>query len=195
MLSEPALVLNRSWFPIGTTTVRDAICLVYRDAARALDPEDFRVHDFDSWSSLRVAENEPCIRTVRLTIRIPEVIILTEYDAIPRHRVPFSRRNIYKRDHYQCQYCGAKPPMCDLTVDHVTPRSEGGRSTWENCVLACLRCNRRKANRSLGESGIRLLRVPREPRWSPCIAIPLAKRRASWERFVSERYWNVELEA
>jgi 5-methylcytosine-specific restriction endonuclease McrA len=195
MLSEPALVLNRSWFPIGTTTVRDAICLVYRDAARALDPADCSVHDFDSWAALRVAENEPCIRTVRLRLRVPEVIVLTDYDAIPRHRVPFSRRNIYKRDHYQCQYCGGKAPLGDLTVDHVVPRSEGGRSTWENCVLACLRCNRRKANRTLAESGMRLMRAPREPRWSPCIAIPLAKRRASWEQFVSERYWNVELEA
>jgi 5-methylcytosine-specific restriction endonuclease McrA len=194
MLSEPALVLNRSWFPIGTTTVRDAICLVYRDAARALDPADCSVHDFDSWSSLRVAENEPCIRTVRLRIRVPEIIVLTDYDAVPRHRVPFSRRNISQRDRHQCQYCGARPPMGDLTVDHVVPRSEGGRSTWENCVLACLRCNRRKANRTLIESGMRLLRAAREPHWSPCLAIPLGKRRASWEQFVSESYWNVVLE-
>ncbi len=194
MLSEPALVLNRSWFPIGTTTVRDAICLVYRAAAVALDPHDCSVHDFDSWAALRVAENEPCIRTVRLRLRIPEVIVLNVYDSVPRHRVAFSRRNIYKRDRFQCQYCGAKPPLTELTVDHVLPRSEGGRSTWGNCVLACLRCNRRKANRTLVTSAMHLLRAPHEPHWSPCIAIPLAKRRASWEQFVSEQYWNVELE-
>ncbi|MFH1142940.1 MAG: HNH endonuclease [Candidatus Eisenbacteria bacterium] len=195
MLNEPSLVLNRSWFPIGTTTVREAICLVYREAAKALDPQDFSVHDFDSWASLGVARDEPCVRSVALRIRIPEIIILTQYDAIPARRVAFSRRNIYKRDHYRCQYCGAHPPLVDLTVDHIVPRSVGGRSTWENCVLACLRCNRRKANRTLAEAGMRLLQWPVEPHWSPCIAIPIAKRRASWEQFVSEKYWNVELEA
>ena len=194
MLNEPSLVLNRSWFPIGTTTVREAICLVYREAAKALDPHDFSIHDFDSWASLSVARDEQCIHTVRLQIKIPEIIILTEYDSIPQRRVPFSRRNIYKRDHYKCQYCGAKPPLSELTVDHLTPRSAGGRSTWENCVLACLRCNRRKANRTLTESGLRLLRPAREPRWSPCLSIPIGKRRASWEQFVSESYWNVVLE-
>jgi 5-methylcytosine-specific restriction endonuclease McrA len=195
MLNDPSLVLNRGWFPIGTTTVREAICLIYREAAKALDPQDCSMHDFDSWASLRVARDEPCIRTVRLSIRIPEVIILTRYDAVPNLRVPFSRRNIYKRDRYRCQYCGARPAVAELTVDHVVPRAMGGRSTWENCVLACLRCNRRKANRTLNESGLHLQVRPGEPRWSPCISIPLAKRRASWEQFVSEKYWNVELEA
>jgi 5-methylcytosine-specific restriction endonuclease McrA len=194
MLSEPALVLNRNWYPIGTTTVRDAICMIYRDAARALDPADCSVHDFDSWTSLRVAENEPCIRTVRLRIRVPEIIVLNYYDALPRRRVPFSRRNIYKRDEYRCQYCGARAPVADLTIDHILPRSFGGRSSWENCVIACLRCNRRKAHRTPLEAGMHLQRPPHEPTWSPCISIPIVKRRASWEQFVSERYWNVELE-
>ena len=110
-------------------------------------------------------------------------------------RVPFSRRNIYKRDRFQCQYCGTRTPIGELTIDHVLPRARGGRSTWENCVLACLRCNRRKGHRLPSEAGLQLRRPPREPHWSPCISIPLAKRRASWEQFVSEQYWNVELEA
>jgi 5-methylcytosine-specific restriction endonuclease McrA len=194
MLSEPALVLNHNWYPIGTTTVRDAICMVYRDAAKALDPLDCSVHDFDSWASLRVAENEPCIRTVRLRIRVPEIIVLNTYDALPRRRVPFSRRNIYKRDEYRCQYCGARSPVSELTIDHIVPRSLGGRSTWDNCVIACLRCNRRKAHRTPEEAGLRLRNAPHEPNWSPCVSIPIIKRRASWEQFVSERYWNAELE-
>jgi 5-methylcytosine-specific restriction endonuclease McrA len=194
MLSEPALVLNHNWYPIGTTTVRDAICMVYRDAAKALDPLDCSVHDFDSWASLRVAENEPCIRTVRLRIRVPEIIVLNTYDALPRRRVPFSRRNIYKRDEYRCQYCGARSPVSELTIDHITPRSLGGRSTWDNCVIACLRCNRRKAHRTPEEAGLHLRNAPHEPHWSPCVSIPIVKRRASWEQFVSERYWNAELE-
>ncbi len=194
MLNDPALVLNRSWFPIGTTTVRDAVCMIYRAAARGLDPDEGTTHDFESWASLSVPVEEPCIRTVRLRIKVPEIIILTDYDSLPRCRVSFSRRNIYKRDRNHCQYCGAKPPISDLTIDHVVPRSEGGRSTWENCVLACLPCNRRKANRTLRDSGIHLLRAPKEPHWTPFVTIPLAKRKASWEQFISERYWNVVLE-
>ena len=147
MLDQRALVLNRHWVPIGTTSVRDALCLLYRSAARAVDPEDYSLHDFDSWASLRVAEEEPCIRSVSLRIRVPEVVLLTRYTSIPHRKVTFSRKNIYRRDRYTCQYCAAKPPLQDLSVDHVVPRSLGGRSSWTNCVLSCLRCNRKKSSR------------------------------------------------
>ena len=194
MLDERTLVLNRNWIPIGTTTVRTAICLLYREAARAVHPEDYSVHDFDSWASLRVAEEEPCIRTVSLRLKVPEVVLLTEYDSFPRRKVTFSRRNIYRRDRHTCQYCGSRPPIEELSVDHVVPRSRGGRSNWTNCVLSCLRCNRRKSNRTLEESGLRLIHHPVEPAWTPCITIPLGHRRTSWEQFISHEYWNVELE-
>jgi 5-methylcytosine-specific restriction endonuclease McrA len=195
MLNERTLVLNRHWMPIGTTSVRTAMCLLYREAARAVRPEDYSVHDFDSWASLRVAEEEPCIRTVSLRIKIPEIVLLTQYDAFPRRKVTFSRRNIYRRDRHTCQYCGARPPVEELSVDHIVPRSRGGRSTWANCVLSCLRCNRRKANRTVEESGLHLIRQPAEPTWTPCISIPIGYRRTSWEQFISNEYWNVELES
>ncbi len=195
MLDQRALVLNRHWVPIGTTSVRDALCLLYREAARAVDPEDYSLHDFDSWASLRVAEEEPCIRSVAFRIRVPEVVLLTRYSSIPHRKVTFSRKNIYRRDRYTCQYCAAKPPLQDLSVDHVVPRSAGGRSSWTNCVLSCLKCNRRKSNRTLAESGMRLLKAPSEPTWTPCITVPLGHRRTSWEHFISHEYWNVELES
>lgn len=192
-LDQPALVLNRHWVPIGTVPVRSAICLIYRQAARAILPHDYSLHDFDSWSALRVAEDEPCISTVSLKIKVPEIVLLTHYSAYPRRRVTFSRKNLYRRDGYTCQYCGAHPPMQDLSIDHVVPRSRGGHSSWENCVLACIRCNRKKANRTLAEAGLHLQRSPGEPRWSPFVTIPLAQRRTSWEQFISNEYWNVEL--
>lgn len=194
MLNEPTLVLNRNWVPIGTVPVRDAICLVYRRAARAILPQDYSLHDFDSWSALSVAEGEECIRTVSLEIKVPEIVLLTTYGAFPRRKVTFSRKNLYRRDQYTCQYCGARPPIQDLSIDHVVPRSRGGRSTWLNCVLACLRCNRRKANRTLPEARLHLIRTPKEPTWTPFITIPLAQRRTSWEQFISNEYWNVELD-
>jgi len=195
MLDQRTLVLNRSWVPIGTTSVPNCLTTLYREAARAVHPEDYSVHDFDSWASLRVAEEEPCVRTVSLRLKIPEVVLLNDYDSFPRRRVTFSRRNIYRRDRYTCQYCGSKPALEDLSVDHLIPRSRGGNSTWTNCVLSCLKCNRRKGDRTAEEAGMRLYRRPAEPPWTPCITIPLGHRRTSWEQFISHEYWNVELES
>lgn len=194
MLNEPTLVLNRSWVAISTTTVRHAITLAYRRSARIIETDTFRAHDFESWADLAVRRGEPCIRTVKLTLRIPEVIQLIAYDSVPQRDVAFSRKNLYQRDHYRCQYCGRRRATSDLSIEHIVPRSRGGRSTWHNCVLACLQCNVRKGNRTLAESGMTLIRQPFKPRWSPCLQIRIANRKASWEHFVSEHYWNVELE-
>ena len=90
---------------------------------------------------------------MRLRLRVPEVIVLAEYDRLPTAAVTFSRRNIFKRDHWTCQYCGAQPGSEELTIDHVLPRSQGGISTWENCVLACVACNKRKADRTPEQAG------------------------------------------
>jgi 5-methylcytosine-specific restriction endonuclease McrA len=168
--------------------------MLYTAVARAVAPETFEIHDWGSWAALRVEEGQPCVRSVRFEIRVPEIILLLVYDRIPRKRVIFSRRNLFRRDRFMCQYCGRQPGKGELSLDHVNPRSRGGRSTWANCVVACLRCNKRKSNRTLAESGITLLSEPREPAWSPYLSLHLGRRRVSWERFISEKYWNVELE-
>jgi len=194
MLADPTLVLNRSWAAIATTTVRRALCLVYAGAARIICPDTYDVHDFTSWADLRVRDGHRRIKTVTLEIRVPEVILLRGYDAMPQQTVVFSRKNLYRRDHYTCQYCGGRRPPQELTIDHIVPRSLNGKSTWTNCVLACLECNVRKGNRTPEEAGMRLVRAPQRPRWAPYITVGLGRRRASWDRFVSDRYWNVELE-
>jgi 5-methylcytosine-specific restriction endonuclease McrA len=194
VLSQPALVLNESWMAIHTVPVRHALRLLFTGAARAVQPETYAVHHFDSWVDLHVEPDEPCIRTVRLKIRVPEVILLTRYAGQPRPTAALSRRNLFRRDRHTCQYCGRKTSSSELSIDHLTPRSRGGRTTWENCVLACTACNRRKANRTPEEAGLKLLRRPERPRWSPLLEVPVGKVRQSWERFVSEAYWNVPLE-
>ncbi len=194
MLNEPTLVLNRSWVAISTTSVRTALSLVYRDVARVIQPETYETHDLTSWADLAVPTGEPCIRTVRLAIPVPEIILLTGHDHMPRRSVPFSRRNLYRRDGNRCQFCGRRLPTCDLSIDHVIPRSRGGRTTWENCALACVSCNVRKGSRLPKEAGMALLRPATKPKWSPCLTVTVSRRRASWEKFVSEQYWNVALE-
>ena len=96
----------------------------------------------------------------------------------------FSRRNVAKRDHYVCQYCGAQPGAESITIDHVLPRSQGGTSTWTNCVAACSRCNARKGDRTPEQAGMRLRRRPARPEWKPFYAAHGA-RVESWARFLA----------
>lgn len=204
-LDGRTLVLNRTWTAISTTSVRNALGLVYRDVARAVCTDTFTPHDFDSWAELSRARAEAArdgsgvpgewVSTVSQRIRVPEVVVLRNYAGFPRRTVAFSRRNLYRRDGFTCQYCGAQPGTELLSIDHVVPRSRGGRSTWENCVLACLDCNKRKASRTLEEAGLRLDRHPVRPPGGPAFEISLGTRRPSWERFVSERYWTIELQS
>jgi 5-methylcytosine-specific restriction endonuclease McrA len=117
------------------------------------------------------------------------------YDGMPRRNVPFSRRNLYRRDKFTCQYCGNRPGSEELTIDHIVPRSLGGRTSWSNCVLACVECNKRKANRSPREASMHLRKQPKIPHWSWDVEVALGHRKASWEQFLADRYWNVELES
>ncbi len=194
VLSERTLVLNRSWSAIATTTVKNALRLVYTGAAKAIRPDTYEVHGFESWTDLAVQSGEPCIRTVALKIRVPEVILLTRYNGMPSPSAVFTRRNLYKRDGNTCQYCGVRPGTHELSIDHVLPRSRGGLSSWENCVLACVRCNRRKGDRLPHEANLKLLSRPRVPKWNPILEISLGRVRSSWEKFVSDSYWNTTLE-
>lgn len=193
VLQRPTLVLNRSWQPVRVSTVSRALILVWNGVARVVDPHDFSQYDWDDWSRLKPEEGEPFIRAVRQPLRVPEVVTLTDYDKLPVTHVAFSRRNLFKRDGYKCQYCGAHPRPDELTIDHIVPRSRGGESTWENCVLACMECNKRKADGTPDEKGLRLRSRPVRPRWKPLYAssqMPIA----SWAKFISEAYWTVELE-
>jgi 5-methylcytosine-specific restriction endonuclease McrA len=193
VLNDATLVLNRSWTVVNTTTVRRALTLAVKNVAKIIVPETFEVHDFESWRDLSVASDDPCIKSVALRIRVPEVIVLLTYDAIPKKEVPFTRRNLYQRDRYSCQYCGKRTPKEELTIDHVVPRSKGGRTSWRNCVLACVDCNVRKGSRTLEAAGMKLVRAPLKPRWEPHLTIPIGQRKQSWQHFISEKYWNTEL--
>ena len=196
VLQRPALVLNRHWAPITTTTVQTAISLVAKGSALIIEPGTFQTHDLRSWNDVsraRAVFQDALIRSPRMALVVPEVIVLKTYDGRGERAVVFSRRNLFKRDHYTCQYCGAQPGPEELTVDHVLPRSKGGYSTWENCVLACVSCNARKANRTPEQAGMRLLRAPSRPTWKPLYDASTV-RVASWSRFLSEAYWNVSLE-
>ena len=194
VMNNPTLVLNRNWVPVSVTTVLNALCKLYQGSARVVRPEDYSVYDFASWSKLAVAEGQPVVRTATLTIPVPEVIVLARYGEVPDRHLVFSRSNLYKRDRFTCQYCGMRPGSGELTIDHVIPRSRGGTSTWTNCVVACVSCNSRKANRQPHEAGLLLRKKPVKPEWAPRLVLARFSYRANWEKFVTDAYWNAELE-
>jgi 5-methylcytosine-specific restriction endonuclease McrA len=197
MLSQGVLVLNRHWTAVHVCSVRRALSLVVQDYARIVD-ENYQVYDFASWQEfsqhVSVKENV-FIHTPSFRLLIPEVVLLTGFHRMPPRTVKFNRRNIYLRDHHTCQYCGVKPPKDELTIDHITPRCKGGRSTWENVVLACQKCNSRKGSKAPEDTGLRLRKTPKRPHWLSTLRVSLrGPERPIWQRFVDAAYWNVILE-
>ena len=197
VLQRPTLVLNRRWTPIRTTPVQDAIGLVAKGTAVIIEPDSFETHDLASWNDVsraRLRFGEVAIRSPRLVLVPPEVILLKTYEGQGGRAVVFSRKNLFKRDRYTCQYCGIQPGPEELTVDHVVPRSRGGVSSWENCVLACVECNKVNADRSPEKAGLKLRRSPKKPTWKALVQVPARDRRESWDKFLSRAYWEIELE-
>jgi 5-methylcytosine-specific restriction endonuclease McrA len=142
-LNEPVLVLNANFAPINVCTTKRAIVLVLTGKASL------------------VMNGRGIIRTVSSTYPRPSIIRLGVMAKRPRPHVRLNRREIFRRDHYTCQYCGQKKP--NLTLDHVIPRRLGGEHTWENLVTACAACNHHKGGRTIAQAGMRLLRKPVEP--------------------------------
>jgi len=183
MLNSNVLVLNRSYLPVHVTTVRRAFTLIYQGTALAVNGA-YETFDFEAWrhASLR---NPDVIGTSRGPIRIPRVIVLLGYDRVPRRHVRYSRINIFARDKFTCQYCGAKPHRSQLNLDHVIPRSLGGRTTWENVVCSCVDCNRRKGGRTPQQARLSLSRQPVKPRWTPMMHhIVSSVRYEEWRPFL-----------
>jgi 5-methylcytosine-specific restriction endonuclease McrA len=178
--------LNRHWQPVHVTTVVRALVMVWNEAARVVEPDDYRVYAWEEWSRLEPDADELCVRTARGRMRVPEVVCLSRYERLPATAVAFSRRNVAKRDHNTCQYCGAQPGWERITVDHVVPRSQGGSSNWTNCVAACVPCNATKADRTPEQAGMRLRRRPTRPDWRPLYTHHPGARVASWGRFLAE---------
>lgn len=193
VLQQPVLVLNSRWQPVGVMTVAKSLTKVWNEAAKIIDPESFQMYSWEDWADLEASSGEDVIRTKSFNIRLPEVIVLKNYDKLPTNAVTFSRRNIYKRDRYTCQYCHKQPGSEELTIDHVQPKSQGGTSSWTNCVLACIDCNSRKADRTPEQAKMPLRVQPHKPSWKPLYASHKTKIK-SWSKFISEAYWSVELE-
>ncbi|WP_234044418.1 HNH endonuclease [Haloferula rosea] len=189
-LHRSVLVLNRFWQPVQTCSAKRALkllCLGHAQILQTEGEERFRTHDFSSWleySATGVVSD--LVHSVNLALGVPRIVVLTEYDKYPRLEVRLTRRNVFLRDQFTCQYCAKVFPEPELNLDHVMPRDKGGGTTWENIVTSCIRCNTRKANKLPKEANMHPLKKPATPRWRPVFGLrgyqgPLDK---TWDHFL-----------
>jgi 5-methylcytosine-specific restriction endonuclease McrA len=201
-LTTSVLVLNRMYMAVRVVSAKRALTMLFRQMAEVISVEDgqYLAYDFTDWVdvSQAKAEFEPeehdWIRTVRCQIAVPKIVRLLGFDRLPRTTVKLNRRNIFARDENRCQYCGKKFPTSELSIDHVVPRSQGGGTSWENVVCACVKCNVRKGGRTPSEANMKLLKAVKRPSRSPVLTVKLSDSKyASWKQFLDYAYWNVEL--
>lgn len=197
VLEQKVLVLNKHWIPVHICTVRRALTLVFQEFALIVN-EDYRTYDFDAWR-LQTGHSEshgPMIHAPGFELMMPQVIVLTRYSRIPPRAMKFNRQNIYARDNYTCQYCGERPPVTELTIDHVVPRSRGGNTDWKNVVVACKSCNTKKGSRLPQECNMIPASKPRKPAWTTTFVLQRAAARPQqglWHKFINTPQWGGEV--
>jgi 5-methylcytosine-specific restriction endonuclease McrA len=170
---------------VQVTTARRGILLLFGGSALAID-EVGDLHDFLAWRRLPVRDRDDGLAIVGGALRVPRVLHLRRYERARRPTVRLTRKNLMIRDAHQCQYCARRPPVRDLNIDHVMPRSRGGEDSWENLVTACRVCNLRKGRRTPDEASMRLLKNPTIPRWTTTMQILLGSPNPfdEWDPFL-----------
>jgi 5-methylcytosine-specific restriction endonuclease McrA len=167
LLNAQVLVLNQNYEPLNICNAKRALVMVFTGKAEILELDGLVLHTIDQ------------------DFRAPSVIRLATLIKRPRPQVKLTRREVFIRDHYTCQYCGRQTR--DLTIDHVVPKSRHGAHTWENLVSACRSCNHRKGGRTPDEARMKLRTVPRRPHVGPYYAIERRLREGEyveWAKFL-----------
>ena len=178
----PALVLNADFCPLSYLPLS---LWSWQDAVKASFQERVSI----------IAEYDRQVSSPSTSFQLPSVIALKAY--VPMNRTPaFTRFNVFLRDHFRCQYCTIKLPACELTFDHVLPRAKGGKTSWENVVTSCQKCNLKKGSKLLKHSGLHLKKPAQRPSFHQLQdygrRFPPNFLHKSWTDYL---YWDVELEA
>jgi len=204
ILDTKVLVLNKGYNPIRTMSVKEAFCKIFAETAEIIAVENgsYVSYDFNSWAEIseyktvfEAEHDHDWIHTPSLKLVVPRVIRMLKYDKSPKFEMRLTRKGIYERDGYTCQYCGGKFPTEDLNLDHVIPRAQDGKNTWENLVCSCIECNRKKRARTPKEAGMQLLSIPHKPKPNFTFKAPTTpKRYKDWDSFFSAQYWNTRLD-
>jgi hypothetical protein len=184
-LNNPVMVLNKMWMPIRVITVKRAFVLAFANRASIVLPDDYSVYDWEKWCKIPPAEGEQSILTATSAVKIPEVIVLLRYDKLHTRGVRLTKRNIFLRDGHICQYTGKQVKASEADIDHIIPKSRGGKSAWDNMVVCSKDVNRRKADRTPEEAGLQLIRKPSKPAATRLLFDPKKGCPASWDKFLS----------
>jgi 5-methylcytosine-specific restriction endonuclease McrA len=178
------LVLNKSFVAIHIVEWKKAMSLIIQGAARPLD-RDFVSYEFEDWLVFSdLNKDYPIVATVSREIAIPEIIVLRKYDRLPTRDVKYSRQTLFERDNHLCAYCGNTFDKKHLTIDHVIPRSQGGKTTWANTVSACFTCNNTKADKTPEQAKMPLKFKAKKPTWfSPLTNLKPDHPCKSWLKF------------
>jgi len=195
-LDSSVLVLNRLWQAVNVCSARRAFSLVYSGDAHIVDAaQGYQTFNFQEWQDASAgADLEECVNTISFKVRIPQIIVLMLFDRLPKKEVKLTRQNVFLRDGFTCQYCGNKFDRKDLNIDHVLPRSQGGKTTWDNIACSCIPCNTRKGCKTPEQAKMHLIKEPKKPKPRTFLHLQVSHiPHESWKTFLDVAYWNVEL--
>ncbi len=192
------LTLNNAWQPIGQKTVKEAICSLVSGDFVALDityfskngeidfskPKNLNPLSWDDWLALPVREYDFVIHSPKLTVRVPTVIIAKSYSKMPLKRMRLSPESVRLRDRNICQYSGKRLSNDEGSVDHVIPKSLGGKEDWENLVFCDKKINLKKGSKLLSETNLKLIKKPQEPASVPAFLVLNQAKHKDWEHFL-----------
>jgi len=208
---ENILVLNSAYVPIDVTNLKRALKLLFKNKAEVISVDEgkFGSYNFSSWEEVSLFRkatwdkyhNYDYLEHNEKILGIPKIIRLTGYGKVPV-KIRLTRRNIIMRDNHTCQYCGKKKALADLNIDHIIPKAQGGKNTWENLACSCIKCNSHKRDRTPKQAGMKLARTPKKPSvyliFKRYREIFLDDKYEEWksffpEDFLSELYMSIEL--
>ena len=165
MLRKEVLVLNQNYEPLTLCRMKRALILMYLGKADLVESYDGLI-----------------ARSVRNWLPLPSILRLNQFIKITRREIPLSKRNVLRRDNYQCQYCGKK--IGPMTTDHIMPKGKGGVDSWENLVCACVDCNGKKGIDHYSHAGMKLLRKPKKPSYFTFVVSAIDKIPYEWRQYL-----------
>ncbi len=212
-MHDNVLVLNSSYVPIYVTNIKRTLKLLFKEKAEVISVNNghFASYNFSSWEEVSLYQKATWDKTKNYDyfarndgnsiFGVPKVIRLTGYNKVPV-KVKLTRRNIILRDNHTCQYCNTKKNLSDLNIDHIVPKSKGGKNTWTNLACSCIKCNSHKRDRTPKQAGMKLLAIPKKPSiylmFKRYTEIFMSDKYDEWksffpEDFLAEMYMTVEL--
>jgi 5-methylcytosine-specific restriction endonuclease McrA len=193
------LCLNSIWQPISTKTVGEAVSDLYAGSYKALDisyekkpdgnvdfekPLNMNPLNWEDWVKLDVRDYDLYVRSAKLKIRVPTVLVCQTFSKMPFKRLSLTPENIRKRDNNTCQYTGKKLNSEEGSIDHVIPKSKGGENSWDNMVYCDKKLNTLKGNKSLNEANLKLIKNPAEPKGKPIASTIDKSNHYDWKHFL-----------